>query len=64
MVALELCHSSQSVVFNSLKGPALKFKYRMAVDGVKEQGVGVGVWVWLGAVRVCVSEERAWVKAI
>lgn len=34
MLALEVCHSSQSVVFNSLSGITLKFKCWMAVDGV------------------------------
>lgn len=36
MLALEVCHSSQSVVFNSLKGIALKFKCWTAVDGVEK----------------------------
>lgn len=37
-VALEVCHSSQSVVFNNLTGIALKFKCWTTVDGVEEKG--------------------------
>lgn len=39
MLALEVCHSSQSVVFNSLTGIALKFKCWTAVDGVERCSV-------------------------
>lgn len=34
-LALEVCHSSQSVAFNSLTGIAPEFKCRMAADGVE-----------------------------
>lgn len=39
MLALEVCHSSQSVVFNSLTGIALEFKCWAAVDGVEKCSV-------------------------
>lgn len=41
MLALEVCHSSQSVVFNSLIGIPLKFKCWTAVDGVEKWSVCV-----------------------
>lgn len=51
-LALEVCYSSQSVVFNSLTGLVLGFKCRTAVDGVKKCMVCECFCV--SAVRECV----------
>lgn len=60
--ALEVCHSSQSVVFNNLTGIALKFKCWTSVDGVEKWSLCVCVCLnmWLWGASMGGSNVRRW----
>lgn len=61
MLAPEVCHSSQSVVFNSLTGTALKFKCWTTDDGGEKCGRWVSVCVCACVLGyVLVGSEHGW----